>query len=94
MRLIDADKLMEWYANTPDCNIDDCHVSIPVIRQNIIDMPTVNSTVYVAYAHHFDGHVVILGVYYSPDDARRVCKEWEDEYGMCDWTEFESFEIK
>ena len=27
------------------------------------------NTVYVAYAHHFDKHVVIIGVYYSPYDA-------------------------
>lgn len=42
MRLVDADKLMKCYENTPDCNIDDCSVPIPVIRQNILDMPTVN----------------------------------------------------
>lgn len=53
-----------------------------------------NNTVYVAYAHHFDGHVVVLGVYYSPDDARHACKEWEDDNVCCDWTEWESFEIK
>ena len=53
-----------------------------------------DNMVYVAYAHHFDGHVVILGVYYGPDDARHVCKEWEDEYDMCDWTEWESFIIQ
>lgn len=42
MRPIDADELMICYANTPNCNIDDYSVSIPVIRQNILDMPTVN----------------------------------------------------
>jgi hypothetical protein len=42
MRLIDANKLMECYENTPDCNIDNCSVPIPVVRQNIIDMPMVN----------------------------------------------------
>jgi hypothetical protein len=42
MRLIDADKLMECYESTPECNIYDCSVSIPVIRQNILDMSTVN----------------------------------------------------
>lgn len=42
MRPIDADELIELYANTPECNIDNCHVCIPVIRQNILDMPTVN----------------------------------------------------
>lgn len=52
------------------------------------------NTVYVAYAHHFDKHVVIIGVYYSPDDARRACEEWENEYVYCDWTDYESFEIK
>lgn len=41
MRLIDADKLMELYENTLGCNIDDCSVPIPVIRQNILDMSTV-----------------------------------------------------
>lgn len=52
------------------------------------------NTVYVAYAHYFNGEVIIIGVYYNPDDARRVCEEWEDEHGTCDWTEWESFEIK
>lgn len=42
MRPINADELIELYENTPECNIDDCHVAIPVIRQNILDMPTVN----------------------------------------------------
>ena len=50
--------------------------------------------VYVAIAHYFSGEVVILGVYYSPDDARRVCDEWEDEHINCDWTEWEPFEIQ
>jgi hypothetical protein len=42
MRLIDADELMECYENSPKCNIDDYYVSIPVVRQNILDMPTIN----------------------------------------------------
>ena len=42
MRLINAEELMKCYENTPDCNIDDCSVPIPVVRQNIIDMPTVS----------------------------------------------------
>ena len=53
-----------------------------------------NNTVYVAYAHYFNGNTVILGVYYSPDDARRVGEEWENEYIDCAWADFESFEIK
>ena len=53
-----------------------------------------DNMVHVAYAHHCYGYVVILGVYYSPDDARHVCKEWKDEHPMCDWTEFKSFEVK
>lgn len=42
MRPIDADELMELYENEGGINIDDCHVPIPVIRQNILDTPTIN----------------------------------------------------
>ena len=53
-----------------------------------------NNTVYVAYAHHFDGHMIVIGVYYNPDDARHVCEEWESKHAHCDWTEWEPFEIR
>ena len=53
MRLINADELMELYDNTPDCNIDDCHVSIPVIRQNILDMPTINPYEWISVEDRF-----------------------------------------
>ena len=42
MRLINADEIMELYANEDNLNIDDCSVPISIIRQNILDMPTVN----------------------------------------------------
>lgn len=42
MRTIDADELMKLYENTPELNIDNFNVPIPVIRQNILDMPTIN----------------------------------------------------
>lgn len=50
--------------------------------------------VYVAYAHYFDGHTTIIGVYYSPDDARRVCEERENECVDCDWADWESFIVQ
>lgn len=53
-----------------------------------------NGTIYVAYAHHFDGHVVILGVYRNRDDAIHACEEWEKDTDYCDWTDCESFEIQ
>lgn len=42
MRPIDADKLMELYENTPELDMDIFSVPVPVIRQNILDIPTVN----------------------------------------------------
>ena len=42
MRLIDADELMKCYCNEHGCNIDDFSVPIPMIRQNILDMETLN----------------------------------------------------
>lgn len=53
-----------------------------------------DNTVYVAYAHHFNGRVVILGVYRNVDDALRAGEEWENENTYCDWTDYEMFEIK
>ena len=40
-RLIDADALMELYADTDDLQLENMKVPIAVIRQNIIDMPTI-----------------------------------------------------
>lgn len=62
MRLIDADELMKLYENTSDFDIDTFKVPIPVIRQNILDMPTVNSVdtkdMYVCFRHQkADGQV-------------------------------------
>ena len=42
MRLIDADELLELYANTDDLDISDYDVKVAVIRQNILDMPTID----------------------------------------------------
>lgn len=53
-----------------------------------------DNTVYVAYAHYFCGDVIILGIYYSPDDARLICEEWENDHIDCDWAEWEPFEIR
>ena len=44
MRTINADDLMKLYESTPDLNIDNFSVPIPVIRQNIKDMPTITDT--------------------------------------------------
>ena len=43
MRLIDADALMELYADSKDFSIAMCNVPIPVVRQNILDMPTIEA---------------------------------------------------
>lgn len=43
-RLIDADVLMELYADTDDLRLKDMKVPIAVIRQNIMDMPTIIPT--------------------------------------------------
>ena len=42
MRAIDADELMKLYENTEEFNIDDFKVPILVVRQNILDMPTID----------------------------------------------------
>ena len=41
MRPIDGDALLELYDNTEVCNIDNYSVPISVVRQNIIDAPTI-----------------------------------------------------
>ena len=51
------------------------------------------STVYVAYKRYFSGDFLILGVYYSPDDAKRHCDEAEED-PYCSYADFESFEVK
>ena len=38
MKVVVVDKLMELYENSSELNIDNFHVPIPVVRQNIIDM--------------------------------------------------------
>ena len=43
MRLIDANALMELYADSKDFSIAMCNVPIPIIRQNILDMPTIDA---------------------------------------------------
>jgi hypothetical protein len=40
-RLIDADALMELYADTDDLQLANMNVPIAVIRQNILDAPTI-----------------------------------------------------
>ena len=67
MRPIDADKLMELYSNTPDCNIDDCHVAISVIRQNILDMPTVNPYEWISVKDRLPECHLIRDIFHRPD---------------------------
>ena len=52
-----------------------------------------NNTVYVAYKRYFSGDFLILGVYYSSDDAQRICDEAEEDV-YCSYADWESFEIK
>ena len=42
MRLIDADELLELYANTDELDISNYDVKVAVMRQNILDMPTID----------------------------------------------------
>lgn len=42
-RLIDANALMELYADSKDFSIAMCNVPIPIVRQNILDMPTIDA---------------------------------------------------
>lgn len=51
------------------------------------------NTVYVAYKKYFNGDVVIMGVYYSPDDAKHRCDEAEEESCVA-WADWESFKIQ
>lgn len=39
---IDRDELLELYKNTDDLDISDYDVKVAVIRQNILDMPTID----------------------------------------------------
>lgn len=39
---INRDELMELYANTDELDISDYDVKVAVVRQNILDMPTID----------------------------------------------------
>lgn len=43
--LISRSALLELYANTPELDLENYHVPVPVVRQNIIDMPTVDAVI-------------------------------------------------
>lgn len=43
MRLIDSDALLELYADTEQINFAVYNVPVPVVRQNILDMPTIEA---------------------------------------------------
>ena len=47
MRPIDADELMELYEDAPDIKFDMFSVPIPIIRQNIMDMKTLDPEVFI-----------------------------------------------
>ena len=53
-----------------------------------------DNTVYVAYAHYFNGSTMIIGVYHNREDAVLAGKEWEKDNVYCDWTDCEWFKIK
>ena len=52
---IDRDELLELYANTDDIDISDYDVKAAVIRQNILDMPTID-IVKCGECKHYNGH--------------------------------------
>ncbi len=88
MRLIDADKLMELYENPPDLSIDNYSVPISVIRQNIMDMSTINPYEWISIndklpernqevltcSGGFIGNLINVYTYMGDD-------RWEDSYG-------------
>lgn len=39
---IDRDELLELYANTDELDISNYYVKVAIIRQNILDMPTID----------------------------------------------------
>lgn len=43
MRLIDSDALLELYADTEQINFAVYNVPVPIVRQNILDMPTIEA---------------------------------------------------
>lgn len=51
MKIIIADEFMELYENSPEFNIDNFNVPIPVVRQHIIDMST--EAVDYGYLHNW-----------------------------------------
>ena len=51
------------------------------------------NTVYVAHAHYFDGHTVIIGVYSDRNKANQACDDWENEFSDCNWTDYAPYEI-
>ena len=50
--------------------------------------------VYIAYAHYTNGHVVIIGAYYTSAKASDMCAEWKADHPHCDWTNWVSYEIE
>ena len=52
-----------------------------------------DNTVYVAYKRYFSGDFLILGVYYSSDDAQRRCDEEEEDVN-CSYADWEYFKIE
>lgn len=43
--LISRSELLELYADTDEIKFDVCNVPIPVVRQNILDMPAVDAVI-------------------------------------------------
>jgi hypothetical protein len=74
---------MKLYENTLECNIDDCHVAIPVIRQNILDMPTVNPYEWISVEDRLpswqDGKVLIYTLYGISIAQRTTSNRWKGD---------------
>lgn len=52
---IGRDELLDLYANTDDLDISNYDVKVAVIRQNILDMPTIDIVRCGECRHYYDG---------------------------------------
>ena len=80
-RMIDADALMELYADSKDFSLAMCNVPIPIIRQNILDMPTIDAAPVVRCREckRFDRDNVICKMWLHVVASNDFCSYGEKE---------------
>lgn len=93
--------LVSWYESGDECyefDQDKFESFIDNLVKDMLDKDAEDATmekiVYVAYAHYIFGETSIIGVYRNPDDAKRRCKEREDECDHCDYADWEMYVIR